>query len=256
MSEVTKEEVVAGIPVEEAVFNFKSNPEKYVAMHYWPQQPDRFTFILRAGTIGYEPMDVRTDGSGRLVIWRHMYKRLEPLKENVLPAKFRDKYTDSMVFGKKKLHVGDKNKPLLPGRGMGIGDEANMEMIGEFAQPSHVWQGACVGDCWLLSAIACLADFDWAVQRLFRKTKSPSIGDRPLDEANQYTVTLWDLKTWKEVDIVVDERLPVRADGSGYLLGAKPSKDGKFWVPYLEKAIAAHCGGYDKLNGRLRAGLL
>jgi hypothetical protein len=142
----------------------------------------------------------------------------------------------------------DKKKPLLPGRGMGLGDAANMKLIGDYAEPSDVYQGS-VGDCWLLSAIACLADFDFAVKRLFRKNKN--FRELPLDEPNQYTVTLWDLKTWKEVDVVVDERLPVRSD-SMFLLGSKPSKDGKFWVPYLEKAIAAHCGGWDKLEGKRR----
>ena len=141
----------------------------------------------------------------------------------------------------------DQNKPLLPGRGMGIGDEANMELI-DFPQPAHVRQGACVGDCWLLSAIACVADFDWAIDRLFRKTKT--FKELPVDAPNQYTITLWDLKTWKEVDVVVDERLPVRSDGSGFLLGAKSSRDGKFWVPYLEKAMAMHAGGYDKICGK------
>ena len=116
-----------------------------------------------------------------------------------------------------------------------------MKFIGNHAEPSDVFQGS-VGNCWLLSAIACLADFDFAVKRLFRKT--PNFPDDcPVDEPNKYVVTLWDLKTWKEVDVVVDERLPVQTDGSGFLLGAKPSRDGKFWVPYLEKAISVHCGG-------------
>jgi Calpain family cysteine protease len=64
-----------------------------------------------------------------------------------------------------------------------------------------------------------------------------------------YTVTLWDLKTWKEVDIVIDERLPVMANGSGKLLASRPSEDGELWVCYLEKALAAHCGGWDKITG-------
>ena len=251
MSEMTKDKKVSGITVEKAVDVFKNNPEKYLAMHYFPANPDEFTFIVRDGTVGYEPLGLRTDGGGRLVIWRHIFKRLIPFKDDVLPAQYRDKYTDAMKFSGKKLHSDKgKNRPILPGRGMGMGDEANMEMIGELAQPAHVRQGACIGDCWLLSAIACLADFDWAVKRLFRKTLKPGVEERPKDQPNQYTVTLWDLKTWKEVDVVVDERLPVRSDGTGYLLGAKPSKDGKYWVPYLEKAIAMHCGGYDKICGK------
>ena len=131
---------------------------------------------------------------------------------------------------------------------MGIGDCANMKLVGDYVEPNDVFQGTQVGNCWLLSAIACVADYDFAIRRLFRKTPNfPN--DCPVDLPNQYVVTLWDLKTWKEVDVMVDERLPVRSDGSKFLLGAKPSKTFKFWVPYLEKAIAVHCGGYDKLNG-------
>jgi hypothetical protein len=48
-----------------------------------------------------------------------------------------------------------------------------------------------------------------------------------------YTITLWDMRTWKEVDIQIDERLPVKADGSGKLLGARLSVDGELWVSYL-----------------------
>ncbi|CAB9518072.1 Calpain-1 catalytic subunit [Seminavis robusta] len=238
---------------EEAIQEFKHNPEKYLAMHFHPLQPEPkdYHFILRPGTVGYQPLDVKNDGTGQRVIWRHIYRRLKPFPDNLLPVRSCDKYTDNMTFLHRKLHsTSSKRMPLLPGRGMGLGDEANMDMIGaQGAFPDHVRQGACVGDCWLLSAIACLADFDWAIQRLFRKSKPGTIKDKPTDEPNQYTVTLWDLKTWKEVDIVVDERLPVRDDGTGYLLGAKPSKDGKFWVCYLEKAVAMHCGGYDKIVG-------
>jgi Calpain family cysteine protease len=64
-----------------------------------------------------------------------------------------------------------------------------------------------------------------------------------------YTVTLFDLATWKEVDIKIDERLPVKADMSGKLLGSRLSIDGELWVAYLEKACAAHCGGWDKIHG-------
>jgi hypothetical protein len=249
----TKEEETVTMTISEGIEAFKNNPEKYVAMHYWPEHnSDQITYVLRAGTTRYRPEGIRTDGGGRFTILRHMYKRLEPFEDNILPLKGRDKYTDDMSHQGRKLNSDsnddENNKPILPGRGMGIGDGANMKLIGAFPEPADVWQGS-VGDCWLLSAIACLADFDWAVKRLFRKT-TPSLEERPLDEPNLYTVTLWDLKTWTEVDVVVDERLPVRPDGSGYMLGAKPSKDGKLWVPYLEKAIAAHCGGWDKLEGK------
>ncbi len=48
---------------------------------------------------------------------------------------------------------------------------------------------------------------------------------------------------------VIDRRLCVMADGSGQLLASRPSEDGELWVCYLEKALAAHCGGWDKITG-------
>ena len=252
VSETKEEQTVTG-SILKGMERFRTNPEKYLAMIF-PATADQsdpnatYTYILREGTTSYKPQNLRSDGSGQFVVVRHMYQRLEPLKDDVLPAAFRDEHTDTMRHKGKKLHHNSKTKPILPGRGMGIGDAANMKFIGNHAEPSDVFQGS-VGNCWLLSAIACLADFDFAVKRLFRKT--PNFPDDcPVDEPNKYVVTLWDLKTWKEVDVVVDERLPVQTDGSGFLLGAKPSRDGKFWVPYLEKAISVHCGGWDKLEGK------
>ena len=255
-SETKEEQVIIcdeeDMTIYDGIEEFMNNPEKYVAMHYWPENQEQFTYVLRAGTTRYRPKGIRTDGSGRFTIMQHIYTRLEPFNDNLLPIEGRDEHTDRMSHQGRRLVLSDddydENKlPILPGRGMGIGDTANMKLIGEYAEPDDVRQGS-VGDCWLLSAIACLADFDWAVQRLFRKTK-PVLKDRPLDEPNMYTVTLFDVSTWKEVDIVIDERLPVQPDGSGFLLGAKPSRNSKLWVPYMEKAISVHCGGWDKLEG-------
>ena len=52
-----------------------------------------------------------------------------------------------------------------------------------------------VGDCWLLSAISALSEYEGAVAKLFSKTKD--IHNLPLsDSSNKYIVTLYDLKTW------------------------------------------------------------
>ena len=72
----------------------------------------------------------------------------------------------------------------------------------------------------------------------------------PCDEPNEYIITLYDLVTWEEVDIVVDESLPANPTRRGELLGSKISEDGELWVCYLEKAFAIHCGGsLDSLEG-------
>jgi len=169
------------------------------------------------------------------------YERIPPFPDDVLPKKFRDNYTDEMTFQKRKLHT--KNKPIMPGRGMGCGDVPSLKIIGD-VDPSDIAQGQ-VGNCWMLSGISCLAEFDGAVSTLFRKTKG--LGEMPRDGPNKYIVTLWDLPTWTEVDIEIDERLACGPDGN--LLASRPSEDGELWVPYLEKALAIHCGGWDKIVG-------
>ena len=45
-------------------------------------------------------------------------------------------------------------------------------MIGD-VDPADITQGS-VGDCWLLSGLASLAEYDGAIARLFRKT--PELG--------------------------------------------------------------------------------
>jgi hypothetical protein len=201
-----------------------------------------YTYIHRDGTKKYTPQGVSK--SGWMTLLLQEYEQLPPYKDNILPKQYQDKYTDDMSYGGYKLHH-KKNKPILPGRGMGIGDSPNLKIIGD-VDPSDIEQGS-VGDCWLLSGISSLAEFDGAVKHLFRKTKN--LNKRPFEKPNMYTITLWDLRTWKEVDIEVDERLCVMADGSGRLLACKPSTDDELWVCYLEKALAVHCGGWDKISG-------
>jgi hypothetical protein len=246
-----KEEIVGGkMTIEEACEYFKENPQKYTALTYQdsltraPEHKQKFTLVHREGTFRYRPCGVRQDKKGWMTMLLYEYRPLPVLEGNILPEKFRDRYTDAMTHQGIKLH-NSKNLPVLPGRGMGYCDSPNIKLIGD-VDPNDINQGT-VGDCWLLGAISSLAEFDGAIKRMFRKTKL--LDQRPLKGPNMYTVTLWDLPTWTQVDIEIDERLPVMADGSGKLLSAKPSADGELWVSYLEKAIAAHCGGWDKITG-------
>ena len=240
--ELGKQEDVKGQSIKEGIQSFRANPTKYVAFMYqtsmidWPVKDQKYSLVHRAGTKNYKPAN--TNPSGWMTVLLQEYQHLKPM--NDLPQQYEDKYTNSTLA----VHAGRKcGKPILPGRGMGVGDSPNLKIIGD-VDPSDISQGT-VGDCWLLSGISSLAEFDGAVKKIFRKT--PNLHQMPLDGPNRYVVTLWDLATWKEVDIVIDERL-CTIDGRR-LLASKPSEDGELWVCYLEKALAAHCGGWDKITG-------
>eukprot|EP00977_Amphora_coffeiformis_P017744 scaffold5885_cov201-Amphora_coffeaeformis.AAC.22 len=244
---VGEQEKVSGQSIQEAINMFNANPHKYVALFFqssmldWPPEQHQYTLVHREGTAGFKAVGV--EPKGWMTMYKYDFERLPAYKNNELPLKARDKHTDNMTFGGKKLH-SKKNPPIMPGRGMGVGDTPLLKVIGD-VDPSDIHQGS-VGDCWLLSAISALAEFDGAIKHLYRKT--PNLDQMPhADRPNMYTITLWDLKTWKEVDIVVDERLCAAPDGR--LLASKPSEDGELWVCYIEKAIAIHAGGWDKLVG-------
>ena len=208
-------------------------------MAEWPAGEQEYRLIHREGTKGYSPQNTGPDGW--MTILMAEYQRLPSLRS--LPDEVKDGFTEEMAFQGYLLHHA-KNPPLFPGRGQGIGDTPNLKIIGDI-DPSDVSQGD-VGDCWLLSAISSLAEFDGAIARLFRKT--PDLESLPREGPNKYTISLWDLATWTEVDVVVDERLAAKATGEG-LLGCAPSHDGELWVCYLEKAVAIHCGGWDEIDG-------
>jgi len=56
----------------------------------------------------------------------------------------------------------------------------------------------------LLCAISALAEFDGAIKKLFRKTKDLDKMPFADGRVNFYTITLYDLETWEEVDYVID----------------------------------------------------
>jgi hypothetical protein len=185
--EVGKQEEVKGKSIPKGIEKFKANPGKYLAMMYqtasleWPKEQHTYTYVHRAGTKAYKPQGL--SASGWMTLLLHEYQQLPPLKDNILPKQHRDKYTDNMSHCGRKLH-SKNNKPILPGRGMGIGDTPSLKVIGD-VDPSDINQGS-VGDCWLLSGISSLAEFDGAVKRLFRKTKN--LDKMPLDDGpNIYT---------------------------------------------------------------------
>jgi hypothetical protein len=244
-------EDVRGKSLNKGIKKFKENPGTYAAIMFapkirsWPAKQQEYTLVHRQGTIQLKASGI--DAKGNMMVMIQDYFHLPQFPDDELPPEHRDPYTWNMTFRNRLLHASPTNRPILPGRGMGVCDTPAVKIIGD-VDPSDVNQGL-VGDCWLLSAISALAEFDGGIKWLYRKT--PDLDNMPHDDGqpNWYTITLYDLTTFEEVDIVMDESLAASPMCDGNLLGSKPSEDGELWVCYLEKAFAIHCGGWDKLVG-------
>ena len=130
---MAKEKEVRGKSITKGIAKFKAEPEKWIAMTYqnsmlsWPSSQQEYNLIPRAGTEGLTPCDVCDDGWMKVLL--QTYVHLPAFPNNDLPEEFRDPWTDSMTHRGRLLHA--TKKPILPGRGMGIGDTPLLKTIGD-----------------------------------------------------------------------------------------------------------------------------
>lgn len=94
-----------------------------------------------------------------------------------------------------------------------------------------------LGDCWLLSALAGLAEFEGAIFGLFEERRQSPDG--------RYTMRIFNGKYFEP--IVIDDFVPI-SPSSGEPLFALP-RNAAQWVLLVEKAVAKWMGGYLQCTG-------
>lgn len=125
-----------------------------------------------------------------------------------------------------------------PGRGEGLGDALqDLDMV-ECISPTDLRQGG-LGDCWLVSAFAALAEFPDHVLDIIKP--------RTLAKDGKYVVSLFDYGQEKVVPVEVDDRLPKGAYGEPAFI--KFTKDDEIWPCIIEKAVAKLAGSYEHIDG-------
>lgn len=154
-------EEVRGKSIQEGIEHFQSHPELYIAMMYqttmmnFVEARQKYHLLHRRNTYLYRPQ-VGSGKRGWMTLLLNEYEELPRFPNNELPEEHRDQYTDDMEFQGRKLHIPHTvNKPILPGRGMGIGDCPDLKIMGDI-DPNDVHQGT-IGDCWLLGAISAVS---------------------------------------------------------------------------------------------------
>eukprot|EP00742_Colponemidia_sp_Colp-10_P014619 GILJ01016625.1.p1 GENE.GILJ01016625.1~~GILJ01016625.1.p1 ORF type:complete len:619 (+),score=97.60 GILJ01016625.1:20-1876(+) len=101
-----------------------------------------------------------------------------------------------------------------------------------------------LGDCWLLSAIASIAEYPVRIERLFNHPNSTVTANRE-ELVGAYRVSL-NISGWW-TNIIVDDYLPT--------IGGKPcfakniEDPAEMWAAIMEKAFAKVCGSYSSITG-------
>jgi len=116
--------------------------------------------------------------------------------------------------------------------------QGNPAKDGSGIDPDDICQGY-LGDCWLLSSIACLAEFPEAVYELFIT--------KEVTEDGQYTLKLFDPEADEWIEVTIDDYVPCSIGGDSPLFTSANS--GEMWVPLLEKAVAKMFGSYAAIEG-------
>eukprot|EP00448_Togula_jolla_P041964 CAMPEP_0170625318 /NCGR_PEP_ID=MMETSP0224-20130122/30694_1 /TAXON_ID=285029 /ORGANISM="Togula jolla, Strain CCCM 725" /LENGTH=457 /DNA_ID=CAMNT_0010951883 /DNA_START=121 /DNA_END=1495 /DNA_ORIENTATION=- len=119
-----------------------------------------------------------------------------------------------------------------------------MQLFSDSIDSRDICQGA-LGDCWLLAAMACLAEHKGAMNEVFiSKERHPR---------GKYRIRLYDGVAEKWEIVTIDDYIPCNktaydADGSAKPLYGQPNGN-ELYAMLLEKAFAKFCGSYAKIEG-------
>jgi calpain-15 len=140
-------------------------------------------------------------------------------------------------------------------RGSEFQKSGAVSLFGSKIDPRDVAQGS-LGDCWLLAAIACLAEFPSAIHRLF--------GNIEVNPQGRYSIRIYDQQDERWKWIQIDDHIPCSKqhydrDGSINPIFSSftdvetgdnaQKKEYHLWVLLLEKAFAKFCGSFQALEG-------
>mmetsp|Transcript_44735 Transcript_44735/g.104230 ORF Transcript_44735/g.104230 Transcript_44735/m.104230 type:complete len:501 (-) Transcript_44735:90-1592(-) len=112
--------------------------------------------------------------------------------------------------------------------------------------PRDIRQGT-LGDCWLVSSFAAIAEYPDRVRSLFKQSA--------LTDDGKYDIRLYDPLAEEWTVVTIDDRLPFwkKPGYHGDLCFAKVTKENEFWTCLLEKAVAKFVKSFHRLDGGFEA---
>eukprot|EP01065_Artemidia_motanka_P029917 TRINITY_DN3597_c0_g2_i1.p1 TRINITY_DN3597_c0_g2~~TRINITY_DN3597_c0_g2_i1.p1 ORF type:complete len:812 (+),score=254.33 TRINITY_DN3597_c0_g2_i1:1275-3710(+) len=165
--------------------------------------------------------------------------------------RLRIPYVD-MSFKPERKTLGLQNAPdswegwawLRPRQFLAAGTKAVLFLKEAGARdcisPDDIDQGRS-GDCYFLSALACVACFPDLIRRIFMRNEYNSLEER---KVGAWSMRLCKDGWWREV--IVDECIP--CDGVKPVFGSNKEFKNELWVALIEKGFAKCCGSYKAIE--------
>lgn len=120
-----------------------------------------------------------------------------------------------------------------------FGDPSEATLFDQ-VRPQDIDQGG-LGDCWLMAALACLAEYPAKLKSLF-ETKQ-------ITEDGKYKIFLFDIEKMEWTPVIIDEFVPCKIEKHVPKPTFAAPLGEELWVLLLEKAVAKWCGSYGMLSG-------
>lgn len=209
------------------------------------------------GTLAMKLKEFDTDGSGYVSFEEFMAsfhtKPIAPQPKihdgTVTGGKWRDNVfpaTDEEALYKSPNPAADHVSDIRGHAAGGVKWISAAELCGDQAvlfksvHPNDIAQGI-LGDCWLLAAMAGIAEFEGAVFNLFQDKQKTSTG--------MYTINIYNPTESRWDCVTIDDMVPCHQNrGTWEPLMTKP-QDHEMWVLLLEKAFAKWFGSYAQIQG-------
>lgn len=157
-----------------------------------------------------------------------------------------DVFTD-MSFPPSQASLGDSIEEEVDWIRVLDLNRDSQDLLWDMIGPRDLVQGD-VGDCWLIAAFACAAEFPSVIEDVFEVYEPQKCG--------RYDFKLWDVRFGDEgdwVDVCIDDLIPCKKrcqfqkDAEPLFAKVPPSQE--LWPVLLEKAFAKLLGSYEELDG-------
>lgn len=159
------------------------------------------------------------------------------------------RWVDGEFEGDSALGMGaeaPKNVKWVRAQQLGVAKQAKGGMkLFRGIEPADVCQGS-LGDCWLVGAMAGLAEYPSAVRNVFLNTEA--------NDRGKYSVRLWCGRAEQWEFVTVDDSFPAQKNNAGeYSAVFMRPNGGELWAIMMEKAFAKFHGSYGALKGGFAA---